>query len=198
MLDLVIRNGQVITPQGVGVWDVGVRGEQIAVVAAPGTLPTESARVIDAAGKIVSPGGVEPHAHLAHGIMSHPEQPSITLGPEEDTRGMACGGTTTHIDFAYVRPGTDIQPVIEQRAARWKGNSYVDYAFHLTLAGALPIRVFDQIAEAIQAGHPSFKVFTTNVLPPHPKRAGNRIDFGRIHLAMEKVAKAGGIMVVHG
>jgi len=36
------------------------------------------------------------------------------------------------------------------------------------------------------------------VLPPHPKRAGNRIDFGRIHFAMEKVAKAGGIMVVHG
>lgn len=89
MLDLVIRNGQVITPQGVGLWDVGVRGEQIAVIAAPGTLPTDSARVIDAAGKIVSPGGVEPHAHLAHGIMSHPEQPSITLGPEEDTRGMA-------------------------------------------------------------------------------------------------------------
>jgi dihydropyrimidinase len=74
----------------------------------------------------------------------------------------------------------------------------VDYSFHLTLAGALPIRVFDQIGEAIQAGHPSFKVFTTNVLPPHPKRAGNRIDFGRIHFAMEKVAKGGGIMVVHG
>ena len=44
MLDLVIRNGQVITPQGVGQWDVGVRGEQIAVVAAPGTLPSASER----------------------------------------------------------------------------------------------------------------------------------------------------------
>ena len=146
----------------------------------------------------MAPGGVEPHAHLAHGIMSHPEAPAMTLGPEDDTKGMACGGTTTHIDFAYVRPGLDIQPVIEQRAARWKGNSYVDYAFHITLAGALPIRVFDQIPEAIQAGYPSFKVFTTNVLPPHPKRAGNRLDFGRIHFAMEKVATAGGIMVVHG
>ena len=198
MLDLVIRNGQVITPQGVGLWDVGVRGERIAVIATPGTLLPDGARVIDAAGQIVAPGGVEPHAHLAHGIMSHPEEPAITLGPEEDTKGMACGGTTTHIDFAYVRPGSDIQPAIEQRAARWKGKSYVDYAFHLTLAGALPIRVFDQIGEAVQAGYPSFKVFTTNVLPPHPKRAGNRIDFGRIHFAMEKVAKAGGIMVVHG
>jgi dihydropyrimidinase len=198
MLDLVIRGGEVITPQGVGRWDVGVHGEQIAVVGAAGTLPIESARVIDATGLIVSPGGVEPHAHLAHGIMSHPEAPAMTLGPEEDTVGMACGGTTTHVDFAYVRPGTDIQPVLEQRAARWKGNSHIDYTFHLTLAGALPLRLFDQIPEAIQQGFPSFKVFTTNVLPPHPKRAGNRIDFGRIHHAMEKVAAHGGIMVVHG
>jgi len=199
MLDLVIRGGQVITPGGVGAWDIGVEGERIVAVAAPGTLPSASARVIDATGKIVTPGGVEPHAHLAHSIMSHPEQPAETLGPEEDTKGMACGGTTTHVDFAYVRPDVgDIQPVIERRAARWKGQSYVDYTFHITLAGALPLRIFEQIPEAIAAGFPSFKVFTTNVLPPHPKRAGNRIDFGRIHYAMEKVAPAGGLMVVHG
>jgi dihydropyrimidinase len=198
VLDLVIRGGQVITPQGVGRWDVGIEGEKIAVVAAGGTLPAEAARVIDASALVVSPGGVEPHAHLAHSIMSHPDEPSVTLGPEEDTRGMACGGTTTHVDFAYVRPGSDIQPVLEQRAARWKGNSHVDYTFHITLAGALPVRAFEQIPEAIQQGFPSFKVFTTNVLPPHPKRAGNRIDFGRIHHAMEKVAAHGGIMVVHG
>ena len=198
MLDLVIRGGRVVTPQGVGSWDVGVKDGRIAVLGAPGTLPTEAARVIDATGLIVTPGGVEPHTHLAHAIMSHPESPSITLGPEEDTRGMACGGTTTHIDFCYVRPGSDIMPVLEQRAARWKGQSHVDYAFHITLAGALPLRVFEQIPEAIQQGHPSFKVFTTNILPPHPKRAGNRLDFGRIGFAMEKVAAHGGIMVVHG
>ena len=96
------------------------------------------------------------------------------------------------------RPGTEIPQAIEQRAARWKGNSYVDYAFHVTLSGALDLRVFEQIPEAIQQGHPSFKVFTTNILPPHPKRAGNRLDFGRIGFAMEKVAAHGGIMVVHG
>ncbi len=198
MLDLVIRNGQVVTPEGVGAWDIGVSGERIAAVAAPGTLSREGARIIDAAGLVVAPGGVDPHTHLAHPIMSHPDQPSITIGPEEDTRGMAAGGTTTHIDFCYVRPGGEIAAVLEQRAARWKGNSHVDYAFHITLAGALAPSVFDQIPEAIQAGHPSFKVFTTNVLPPHPKRAGNRLDFGRIHHAMEKVAAHGGLMVVHG
>ena len=150
MLDLVIRGGRVITPQGVGSWDVGVQDGRIAVLGAPGTLPSDAARVIDASGLIVSPGGVEPHTHLAHGIMSHPETPSLTLGPEEDTRGMACGGTTTHIDFCYVRPGSEIMPVLEQRAQRWKGQSHVDYAFHITLSGALPIRVFDQMPEGGQ------------------------------------------------
>src|SRR5262245_21906380 len=168
MLDLIVRGGQVVTPQGVGAWDVGVEGERIAAVAAAGTLPAESARVLDASGLVVVPGGIDPHTHLAHPIMSHPEQPSITLGPEDDTRGMAFGGTTTHIDFCYVRPGGSIAEALESRAARWKGNSYVDYAFHITLCGALELKVFEEMPEAIQEGHPSFKVFTTNILPPHP------------------------------
>ncbi|MBI1848104.1 MAG: amidohydrolase family protein [Candidatus Rokubacteria bacterium] len=198
MLDLVIRNGQVVTPEGAGAWDIGIEGERIAAVALPGTLPAEAAKVIDAAGKLVVPGGIDPHTHLAHSIMSHPEQPSLTLGPEDDTRGMAFGGTTTHIDFCYVRPGVTIPAAIEQRAARWKASSYVDYAFHVTLAGALDFGVFEQIPDAIKEGYPTFKVFTTNILPPHPKRQGNRLDFGRIGYAMEKIAPAGGLLVVHG
>ncbi|MBI2160470.1 MAG: amidohydrolase family protein [Candidatus Rokubacteria bacterium] len=198
MLDIVVRNGQVVTPEGVGAWDIGIQGERIAAVAVAGTLPGDAAEVIDARGLIVVPGGIDPHTHLAHAIMSHPEEPGITLGPEDDTRGMAYGGTTTHLDFCYVRPGTEIPQAIEQRAARWKGNSYVDYAFHVTLSGALDLRIFEQIPEAIQQGFPSFKVFTTNILPSHPKRQGNRLDFGRIGFAMEKVAPQGGLMVVHG
>ena len=125
MLDLVIRGGEVITPGGVGSWDIGVEGERIVAVAAPGTLPTESARVIDATGKIVAPGGVEPHAHLAHSIMSHPERARRRpWAPRRTREGMACGGTTTHIDFAYVRPARRHRSrSIERRAARWKGNS---------------------------------------------------------------------------
>jgi dihydropyrimidinase len=196
MLDLLIRNGQVVTPQGAGAWEIAVQDGKIVAVAAPGTF-REASRVIDAADKVVVPGGVEPHTHLAHRIQMHPEDDLHTLGPEDDSRGMAFGGTTTHVDFAFVRPDSNMQAVIEQRAARWKGNSYTDYTFHITLAGRLPLKTFDAIPEAIQAGFPSFKVFTTDVLPPHPKRPSNRLDFGRLQYAMEKVAPRGGIMVVH-
>ncbi|MBI3638055.1 MAG: amidohydrolase family protein, partial [Candidatus Rokubacteria bacterium] len=175
---------------------VGIQGDTIVAVGAPGSLP--AGRVMDATGKIVVPGGVDPHCHLAHAIMSHPDEPSETMGPEIDTRGMAFGGTTTHLDFCYVRPGSEIQSALEARAARWKHNSHVDYAFHTTLCGPLDLKVFDQIPDAVKAGFPSFKAFTTNILPPHPKRSGNRLDFGRIHHAMGKIAAAGGVLCIHG
>jgi len=197
MLDLVIRGGTVVTPQGTGQWDIGVQGERIAAVAMPGTLPTEG-RVIDATGKVVVPGGVEPHTHLAHFVGMFPEEQFFTLGPEDDTRGMVFGGTTTHIDFCFVRPNQlDLGAAIEQRASRWKGKSYNDYSFHVALQGRLPIRTFDQIPEAIQQGFPSFKVFTVNVLPEHPKRPPYRLDFGRIGHVMQLVRDNGGLMVVH-
>jgi len=65
MLDLLIRGGDVVTPHGVENCDIGIAGETIAAVAAPGTLPAESAgRSIDATGRIVMPGGIDPHVHL--------------------------------------------------------------------------------------------------------------------------------------
>jgi len=67
----------------------------------------------------------------------------------------------------------------------------------VTLCGALPLGVFDEMREAIEEGFPSFKVFTTDVLPPHPQRPSFRLDFGRIEMAMTRAARHGGLMVVH-
>src|SRR5919108_874560 len=72
MLDYIIRGGQVVTPWGVGGWEVAIQGEKIVAVAAPGTLTSDIGRVIDATGKIVIPGGIEPHAHIAAPIMGYP------------------------------------------------------------------------------------------------------------------------------
>jgi len=196
MLDLLIRGGQMVTPQGVGNWSVGVQGEKIVFVGMDDQSP-QAGRTINAAGRIVVPGGIEPHAHLDIYDLTNPDYGKSTLGPEEDTRGMAFGGTTTHLDFCFVEPGIKPTEAIEQRVARWKGQSYVDYSFHVGLMGALPISVFDQIDDIIKQGFPSFKIFTTDVMPPHPKRVRLRLDMGRVQLAMERVARSGGVMVVH-
>src|ERR671923_273437 len=68
MLDMLIQGGRVVTPAGVGNWDVGIVGEQIVAVAFPGILPTTAKQVIDARGKIVVPGGIETHAHAVANV----------------------------------------------------------------------------------------------------------------------------------
>src|SRR5260370_35764659 len=122
MLDLLIRGGDVVTPQGVGRWSVGIQGEQIVSVGAE--YPRgQAGRVIDASGKLVVPGGIEPHAHLPSRVSMQPSGREFTLGPEEDTLGMAVGGVTTHIDFCWVHPATDVQTALQRRMGRWKGKA---------------------------------------------------------------------------
>ncbi len=64
MLDMIIRGGEVVAPEGAADLDVGIQDGRIAVVAAPGTLDGEAGRIIDATGMIVFPGGIEPHTHI--------------------------------------------------------------------------------------------------------------------------------------
>src|SRR5437899_5240962 len=104
MLDLLIRGGEVVTPQGVGKWSVGVQGEKIAFIGTDEHAP-QAGRTIDASGKIVVPGGIEPHAHLDIYDLTNPDAGVSTLGPEEDTRGIAFGGTTSHLDLGFIDAG---------------------------------------------------------------------------------------------
>ena len=51
MIDTVIKGGTVVTPAGVGSWDIGLEGEKIAAVTMPGVLSTEGVRIVDVIGK---------------------------------------------------------------------------------------------------------------------------------------------------
>ena len=124
MLDMIVRGGQVITPWGVGDWDVAVQGEKIVAIAAPGTLTEENVRIIDASGKIVAPGGIEPHAHISAPIMGQGNLK--TAPPDQVSRAALFGGTTTILDFAIQYPGIDINQAIQERTSVWQGNSYAD------------------------------------------------------------------------
>ncbi|GIX47388.1 MAG: dihydropyrimidinase [Candidatus Tectimicrobiota bacterium] len=199
MLDLIIRGGQVVTPERVAVLDVGIAGEKIAAVAQPGTLPAETARVIDARGLLVIPGGIEPHAHIAVPV---PEawagRPDVrTQPPEAASRAAAFGGVTTLVDFAgalsrQALRGERHDPILEvldRRRRLFQGHCYTDFAFHYILAGAVTPATLGEIGEAVQEGVASFKVYTT--FPPL------RVPTGHLWAAFAEVAKHGGIMAVH-
>ena len=104
MLDLIIRGGRVVTTEGAGELDVGIQGEKIAAVSTPGSLEVEAGRTIDAAGKVVLPGGIEPHSHIAIPVpqiwAGRPEV--MTQPPEGASRAAAFGGVTTFMDFRRV------------------------------------------------------------------------------------------------
>jgi len=195
MLDLLIRGGDVVTPQGVIRCDVAIAGGTIAALAAPGTLAAQdAARVIDAAGHVVMPGGIDPHVHLHHVWIKPDGTPLITAGPEQVGRAALHGGTTTFIDFAYWRDGLSARAAIEKRDQDFVGKSPCDWAYHLMLHSEPPPEFSGQLAEAIQAGYPTLKIFTTNILP---SRSGRMIDFGDIWEAFQVLAKEGGLGVIH-
>ena len=192
MIDLIIRGGQVVTPGGVGDWDVAIQGEKIAALAQQGTLPGDVGRVIDATGKIVVPGGIEPHAHVAQPVMGHPD--AETAPPDQVSRGALFGGTTTVTDFAVSYGPTDILRAIAEKHSRWRGNSYCDYSYHCMLLGEPSPNVMAQVAEAIQAGFPTFKIITTNVTPVLGKIM---MGMGHISALMERVSSHNGLVLVH-
>ncbi len=199
MLDCVIKGGQVVTPQAVGEMDVGIRGEKIVAVGWSGTLSEQATQVIDASGKIVIPGGIEPHAHIGIPVPSEwSGQPDIMTQPPQDaSRAAAFGGVTTIVDFAgdlsfeEVEDKTpkSIMSVVEERRSVFRTHSYTDYTFHYILAGEVAPETIGEIGEAIQEGVASFKIFTTF----HPIR----VPYGHLWTIFAEVAKHGGIMAVH-
>ena len=113
MLDTIIKGGRVVTPTGAGDWDVGILGEKIVAVCIPGAPLPEAKEVIDATGKIVVPGGVEPHIHAASNVQPGiPESvPGVpNAGPRDHSLGAIWGGTTTVVDFAPEPASTTIYP----------------------------------------------------------------------------------------
>jgi dihydropyrimidinase len=196
MLDLVISGGQVVTPRGVGRWDVAVQGEKIVALAAPGTLKgIDIGRVIDATGKIIMPGGIDPHIHSKWPIPNPKGGPPGFSGPPpQSSRAALFGGTTTIIDFAVWTQSETLQESIEKRAKDWTGQCYCDYAFHVMLQGRIPEEILRQLPEAIQAGFPSIKIFTTDITP---SRRGRKIGYGDIWEILQILAEHGGIAAIH-
>src|SRR5687768_6989752 len=161
MVDILIHGDRVVTADGVGAWDVAIAGGKILAIAAPGTLrDADAARVIDARGKIVIPGGIDPRIHCKFG------QPGghVSALPDQVSRAALFGGTTTMLDFALWARGETLAQTIEKRDLDcWRGQCYCDYGFHILLTGKIPPEIVDEIPAVIQAGFPSVKLFTTEV-----------------------------------
>lgn len=154
-LDLVIRRARVATAADVFDADIGVAGGRIVALAQQ--LPA-AAHEIDAAGRLVTPGGIDAHCHL-----DQPMLPPVRMADDFDTgtRSAACGGTTTVIPFAAQAKGGSLRAAVADYHQRAAGRASVDYAFHLIVADATEAVLSDELPALIDEGYTSFKVYMT-------------------------------------
>ena len=204
MFDLLITGGTVVMPSEAAQVDIGVQDGRIVAIGAPGTLIDEAVQTIDASGRIVTPGGIEPHIHAAANVQpGAPQQVQgvPNAGPLEHSLGAIWGGTTTVVDFAPAPNEGELVGGILDFLSVWEGNTYADYSAHVIYRSNNTADSIARVGELINNDFPSVKIFTTNIRPPQDPPLSltptGRIDNGRLTDLTAQLARHDGVLAVH-
>ena len=155
--DLVIRNGTVVTSGDIFTADIGINEGRVSALAAYGMLGA-GRREMDASGKLVMPGGVDSHCHMAQPTGDASEMADDFLS---GTVSAACGGTTTVIPFACQRKGQCLHEAVSEYGSLADGKASVDYAFHLIITDPTRDVLDRELPALIADGYSSFKIYMT-------------------------------------
>jgi dihydropyrimidinase len=156
----LIKNGTVVTASDTFVADVWIEGGRVVALTHAGGR--ERARVsgdtvdreIDAAGKFILPGGIDPHTHL-----DMPFGGTNSIDDfESGTVAAAHGGTTTIIDFAIQKKGGALAEALDTWHQKAEGKAAIDYGFHM-IATDLPATQLQEMERIVKEGVTSFKLF---------------------------------------
>ena len=177
----LIKNGKLITASETFQADILVDDEKISRIGLG--LEADSAQVVDATGKLILPGGVDPHTHF--------DLPMFDTVSSDDHytghKAAAFGGTTTAIDFVSF----DFDTLEESVNAWWRKaeKAAIDYSFHMNLT-----KFNDKIAKEIPSlrdmGITTLKVFTAY-------NGRLRLDDGSIFKALQITKDNGMLVMVH-
>ena len=126
-MSILIKNGRVITATDDYVADVFIDGETVAAIGK--ALPMKADRTIDASGKLVIPGAIDPHVHMELPFGGTVSSDTFETG----TRAAAFGGTTTIVDFAIQYHGKTFEQTLDDWDAKAEGKCAIDYSYHLAV-----------------------------------------------------------------
>src|SRR5881394_971546 len=182
--DTVIRNGTVVTATDTCLADVGVNGDKVTAIAAQ--LPAENtSKVVDAAGCLVIPGGIDVHTHLDMPFGGTTSSDDFETG----TIAAAFGGTTTLIDFAIQYKGQSLRQAFDTWMKKAHDKAVTDYAFHCIITDLGSARI-EEMSSLIRDGVSSFKLFMA-----YP--GVFMLDDATIFRAMRAASKSGGMICMH-
>ena len=153
--DLVVRGGTVVAGSDVVRCDIGVRGGRIVSL---GEDLGSAEQVVDATGKLVLPGGIDSHVHIAQ--LSGPDVVQSD-DFESGSRSAAFGGNTTILPFCLQEGGQTLRQAVQGYHAKADGQCYTDYGFHLIISDPTPAVLGQELPALIGDGYSSFKVFMT-------------------------------------
>src|SRR5213593_2093562 len=151
--DTIIANGKVVTATDTYLADIAISAGKIEVVGQ--NLPRQNAaRVLEAMGKYVFPGGIDVHTHLDMPFGGATSADDFETG----TRAAAFGGTTTIVDFAIQYRGQTLHAAWETWAKKAEGKAVVNYGFHMIIT-ELNDQVEGEMDALVGQGITSFKLF---------------------------------------
>ncbi|MBC8343135.1 MAG: dihydropyrimidinase [Bacteroidetes bacterium] len=182
-MSILIKNGRVITAVDDYMGDVYIEDESVTLIGK--NLEVEADEVIDASGKYLFPGGLDPHTHL-----DMPFGGTVSADDfETGTLAAAHGGTTTLIDFAIQTKGHSTLEALDTWHAKAEGKTAIDYGFHMIVTDLDDDRIHEMKMLA-DDGVTSYKLFMAypGVL---------YVDDGTIYRAMRKAGEDGTVVCMH-
>src|SRR5436190_5581326 len=185
-MKILIRNGHVVTAVDSYTADILVDGSAVVLIGQDlqkisGALD----KTVDATGKLVIPGGIDPHTHMDLPFGGTSSSDDFETG----TRAAAFGGTTTIIDFAVQFKGQALNEALDVWFAKAEGKATIDYGFHM-ICTDLPDNRIAEIKGLVNQGVTSRKLFMA-----YP--GVFLVDDGTIFKAMTMASDSGGLVCMH-
>ena len=182
---MLIKGGRVITAADDYVADVFVDGERISLIGA--SLDVQADKTIDATGKYVLPGAVDPHTHL-----EMPWRGETTIDDfESGQTAAAFGGTTTHVDFCIQGKGQTFAEALELWHAKREGKAVIDNGFHIAVTDLREGGTLEELARLPdEHGVTSYKLFMAY-------KDSLMVDDETLFRTMQVAAETGALVMVH-
>ncbi len=182
-MDLVVRGGTVVTADGRQQADVGIAGGRVAQLG--GAMA--GAREIDAGGRFVTPGGVDPHVHLNVERLD-PTEPDWVDDYSSGSEAALAGGVTTVGNMSYVLPWESIADRVRAESVLVAQQAIADVFFHAVILTPTS-QILAEVTPAVAAGQSSVKIFMC-----FPSFEAGAREFAQI---MRATGKAGGMTLIH-